>query len=146
MLQLNKLKPLAKKRKRIGRGGSRGGTSTRGHKGQGARSGGSVGVVFEGGQMPLSRRLPKRGFSNAPFKMTYALVDLDYLNANFSEGTTVTKALLVEKGAVPKKSLVKILGDGTLEKKLNVEVDALSKTAKEAIVRRGGKVQLTREM
>ena len=146
MTKLNSLQSLVKKRKRIGRGGSRGGTSGKGNKGQKARSGGSIGHVFEGGQMPLSRRLPKRGFSNAPFKVTYALVNLDYLNTHFSNGDTVTKAVLVEKGAVSKNELVKILGRGTLEKQLTVEADALSRSAQDAIEKRGGKVQLTREM
>lgn len=142
MITLSNLHPLTKNRKRVGRGGKRGGTSCKGHKGQRARSGGGVGLVFEGGQMPLSRRLPKRGFSNAPFRIEYAAVNLDRLNINFEEGQTVDKQALVERGIVTKNCLVKILGQGTLDKKLHVEVDAISQSARAAIENIGGKVQL----
>ena len=83
MLTLEKLNPVTKKRKRVGRGGSRGGTAGRGHKGQKARSGGEVHPRFEGGQMPLYRRLPKRGFTNAPFKEVVETVNVSQLNAAF---------------------------------------------------------------
>lgn len=142
MIKLDKLKPLTKKRKRVGRGGKLGGTSGRGHKGQSARSGGGVGIVFEGGQMPLSRRLPKRGFSNAPFRIEYAVVNLERLNDHFENGQTVNKQALIDKGIITKHCLVKILGQGTLDKKFDVEVDAISKSARAAIEQVGGKVQL----
>lgn len=146
MLQLHNLRRAVKKRKRVGRGGSRGGTAGRGHKGQSARSGGSVGIIFEGGQMPLSRRLPKRGFSNAPFKDTYEVINIDRLNVLFADGQTVSKAALVERGIIHKDSKLKILGRGTLDKKLIVEVDAISQSAREAVEKSGGKVKLTKEI
>ena len=121
MLQLNNRVKLTQKRKRVGRGGSRGGTSGRGHKGQKARSGGSVPAYFEGGQMSLSRRLPKRGFSNYKFKTEYELITLDHLN-EFAEGDqTVTKEALVVAGLVKKNCKVKLLATGSLEKKIIVE-------------------------
>lgn len=142
MIKLNNLQSLTKKRKRVGRGGKLGGTSGRGHKGQSARSGGGVGIVFEGGQMPLSRRLPKRGFSNAPFRTEYAAVNLERLSVHFEDGQTVTKEALHKKGIITKHCLVKILGRGTLDKKLHVHVDAISQSARAAIEQIGGKVLL----
>jgi large subunit ribosomal protein L15 len=147
MITLSNLSSAGKKRKRIGRGGSRGGTSGRGNKGQKARSGPTLGLVFEGGQMPLSRRLPKRGFSNAQFKQSYEIVNLDDLNRLFEQGTEVTIALLAASGLVSgkNKALIKILGDGVLEKKLIVYADACSQRAEEAIKKQGGEVRLTKE-
>lgn len=150
MLQLNNLQTLVKKRKRVGRGGSRGGTSGRGHKGQKARSGAHIGDVFEGGQMPLARRLPKRGFNNARFRKEYAIVNIDILDRSFEDGSTVTKASLVEKGLIASKKskggvLVKIAGNGQLTKKLDVQADAFTKTAEKAINDRGGQATLIRE-
>ncbi len=150
MFQLNNLKSLVKKRKRIGRGGSRGGTSGRGNKGQKARSGALIGPVFEGGQMPLTRRLPKRGFNNAVFRKAYSVVNIDDLDRVFAAGTVVTKAVLVEKGLIPAKKskggvLVKIVGNGQLTKKLEVHADAFSKTAEKAINDRGGQATLIKE-
>ena len=143
MLQLNNLVKLSKKRKRVGRGGSRGGTSGKGHKGQRARTSGNVPARFEGGQMPMSRRIPKRGFTNFLFKKEFELITLEQLEQLFQEGQTVTKAMLVTAAGCGKKTvLVKILADGALHKKLNVEVDACSATAKEAIERVGGAVKL----
>ena len=141
MLQLNDLVKLTKKRKRVGRGGSRGGTSGRGSKGQKARTSGTVPARFEGGQMPMSRRLPKRGFTNQ-FRKEYEIINLDQLEAMFDNDQTVTKELLVQAGCVKKGNLVKVLATGTLEKKLVLEIDACSKSAKEAIERVGGAIKL----
>jgi large subunit ribosomal protein L15 len=141
MLQLNDLVKLTKKRKRVGRGGHRGGTSGRGHKGQKARTSGTVPARFEGGQMPMSRRLPKRGFTNQ-FRKEYEIVNLDQLEAMFENDQTVTKEILVQSGCVKKGNLIKVLGTGTLQKKLVLEIDACSKSAKEAIERVGGAIKL----
>ena len=148
MISLNNLTPLCKKRKRIGRGGSRGGTSGRGHQGQGSRSGGSVGVIYEGGQMPLSRRLPKRGFNNAAFKQKFEIVNLAQLHELFENGSDVTRETLIEKGVIKGKRgyQLKILGNGVLEKKLTVRADAFSQTAAEAIKKQGGEVLVSKEM
>src|SRR5436190_5428782 len=133
MFCLENLQSSGKKRKRIGRGGSRGGTSGRGHKGQNARSGGPKGRGFEGGQTPLQRRLPKRGFTNARFSREVSLVNLSSLERVFEEGTEINVLLLAQHGLIkPKKSeqqdikkgtFVKILGDGLLKKKLIVSAD-----------------------
>ncbi len=144
-MQFNSLVALVKKRKRVGRGGSRGGTSGRGHKGQKARSGGGVGISFEGGQMPLARRLPKRGFSNAPFKTIYEVINIERLNALFEHGQTVTKELLYEKGIISKNVLVKILGRGVLDKQLIIYADAFSKSAEEIITQKGGLIHRIKE-
>ena len=148
MISLNNLSPLCKKRKRIGRGGSRGGTSGRGHQGQGSRSGGSVGVLYEGGQMPLARRLPKRGFNNAAFKQKFEIVNLSHLNDSFENDAQVTKETLIEKGVIKGKRgyLLKILGNGALEKKLMVYADAFSDHAAETIKKQGGEVFVNKEM
>jgi large subunit ribosomal protein L15 len=141
MLQLHNLEPLKKKRKRVGRGGSRGGTSGRGHKGQRSRSGGKIEIkaFFEGGQMPLSRRLPCRGFTNV-FKKEYAIISLKDLERCFADGDTVTPGTLRTKGLIKGKKtpLVKVLCNGELTKKLKVEVDAYSKSAIERIEKTGG--------
>lgn len=124
-MKLHELKPVKgarKDRNRVGRGMATGNgkTSGRGTKGQKARSGGGVRLGFEGGQLPLFRRLPKRGFTNINRK-EYAIVNLDQLN-RFEEGTEVTPALLVESGVVKsEKSGVKVLGNGSLEKKLTIK-------------------------
>lgn len=147
MSMLSKLKSLVKKRKRIGRGGDRGGTSGKGHKGQKARSGPTLGIIFEGGQMPLTRRLPKRGFSNAPFKKEYEVINLESLSLLFDSGATVNKAALIEKGAIKKSSRapVKVLGNGKLDKKLVVHADKFSKSAEQAIKNKGGEVHIIQE-
>ena len=133
-----------KTRKRVGRGtgSGLGKTSGKGHKGQNARSGGGVRPGFEGGQLPLFRRLPKRGFSNAMFKTTYAVLNLSDL-IKFEENTTVTPELLKEMGIL-KNQLdgVKILGNGTLEKKLIVKANQFSKKAQEEIEKLGGKAEV----
>lgn len=112
MLTLNNIVSISKKRKRVGRGGSRGGTSGRGHKGQKARTSGTVGPMFEGGQMPIHRRLPKRGFSNDRFADVYEVVNLGRLENAFEAGAEVTRAALVEKGIISGKKglLAKIAG------------------------------------
>ncbi|MDD6466975.1 MAG: 50S ribosomal protein L15 [Erysipelotrichaceae bacterium] len=129
--------------KRLGRGqgSGLGKTSGKGHKGQNARSGGGVRLGFEGGQTPLNRRLPKRGFTNFTRK-EYAIVNVEQLN-KFENDVTVTPELLVEMGLV-KKMLngVKILGEGELEKKLTVKDHKFSKSAVEVIEKAGGKVEV----
>lgn len=145
-MKLEELKspPGANKRvKRVGRGtgSGHGKTSTRGHKGQKARAGGGVRPGFEGGQMPLQRRLPKRGFTNI-FKKEYAIVNVEDLNI-FMDNTEVTPELLQESGLVNKyKDGIKILGDGDLEKKLVVKAHKVSRQAEEKITARGGKVEV----
>ncbi|MET3684014.1 large subunit ribosomal protein L15 [Alkalibacillus flavidus] len=145
-MKLHELKGAAgsrKKRNRVGRGMATGNgkTSGRGHKGQKARSGGNIGPGFEGGQMPIYQRLPKRGFTNVNRK-EYTIVNLDTLN-RFDEGTEVTPELLLETGAISKvKAGVKILGDGSLDKKLTVKADKFSASAKEAIEAAGGQTEV----
>lgn len=145
-MKLHELKPSEgsrSTRKRIGRGigSGTGKTSGKGHKGQNARSGGGVRPGFEGGQNPLFRRLPKRGFTNINRK-EFAIVNLDTLN-RFEEGTEVTPALLIETGVVSsEKSGIKILGNGTLEKKLTVRAHKFSASAKEAIENAGGSTEV----
>ena len=145
-MKLHELKPAEGSRhtkKRIGRGtgSGNGKTAGKGHKGQNARSGGGVRLGFEGGQTPLYRRLPKRGFTNINRK-EYAIVNLDKLNT-FEEGTTVTPALLVECGLVKnEKSGIKILGNGVIEKKLTVSAHKFSGSAKEAIGAAGGTIEV----
>ena len=130
--------------KRLGRGSSSGTgkTSGRGENGQKKRSGGGIRPGFEGGQLPLYRRLPKRGFSNAMFKVRYATINVSDLNM-FKDGTEVTPVLLKEMGII-KKQLdgVKVLGNGTLEKKLTVRANMFSNTAKEKIEKAGGKAEV----
>ena len=130
------------KRKGIGRGSGNGKTSGRGQKGQNSRSGGGVRANFEGGQIPLYRRLPKRGFSNAKFKTTYAVINVSDLN-KFEDGTVVTPALLKETGLL-KNQLdgVKVLGNGTLEKKLTIQANKFSTSALEKIKEAGSKAEV----
>ena len=142
-MRLNELKPRpgAKHRvKRLGCGESsgHGKTSGKGHKGQKARSGGSIRLGFEGGQMPLIRRLPKRGFGNGAFRATYAIINLADLE-KFDADTRVTEQVLREKGLL-KGSVdgVKILGRGELTKKLTVEADKFSESARQKIEQAGG--------
>ena len=132
----------AKKRVGRGPGSGIGKTSGKGQKGQKARSGGSINPVFEGGQLPLFRRLPKRGFKNYNFRTRYAVINLDSLN-RFEEGTVVTPALLKETGII-KNQLdgIKVLGNGTLEKKVNVKAHKFSSVAKEQIEKMGGKAEV----
>ena len=149
-MNLHTLKPRpgAKHRvKRLGIGESsgHGKTSGKGHKGQKARSGGSIRLGFEGGQMPLIRRLPKRGFNNAAFKKNYAIVNLTDLES-FDEGTTIDEqALLDAKLIRGQYHGVKILGTGELTKKLIVSVDKISEGARAKIEKAGGSVALKAE-
>ncbi|MBD3272900.1 50S ribosomal protein L15 [Candidatus Dependentiae bacterium] len=150
MLSLNKLESISKKRKRVGRGGDNGGTSGRGHKGQKARSGvgGELKPWFEGGQMSLTRRLPKRGFVNSKFKKEVKIVNLEDLEKRFAEGDTVDLSTLTNKGLLKGKGkyFVKVLGNGKLNKNLTVKVNKISKTAKEQIEKAGGTVELVGEV
>lgn len=148
-MKLHDLKPApggkVKERKRIGRGHASGWgkTSGRGHKGLKQRSGGSVRPGFEGGQMPLFQRLPKRGFTNK-FAKSYGIINLDQLN-NFEDGTEVTPELLFETGLVKKakaKDGVKVLGSGELDKKLIVKAQKFSKSAEEKINALGGRAEV----
>ena len=149
-MELHNLKPAkgsTKNRKRVGRGegSKRGGTSTRGHKGAKSRSGYSKKVGFEGGQQPLQRRVPKFGFTN-PNRVEYNCVNIDTLQQLFDNKkikTKVDKTVLMDNGLVQSKDLVKILGRGELKAKLNITADAFSETAKNAIEKAGGSVNIT---
>lgn len=145
-MKLNTLKPAegsVKNRKRIGRGegSGHGGTSTRGHKGAGSRSGSKRKIGFEGGQMPLQRRLPKFGFKNIN-RVEYKGINLDSLQQLIEKYnmTEITHDTLVENGICGKKDLVKILGRGELKGKVNVTAHGFSATAKAAIEKLGGTV------
>ena len=143
MLQLHNLTPAGKKKKRVGRGGSRGGTSGRGHKGQKARSGShNPRAGFEGGQMPLYRRLPKRGFKNTMFAQETIAISLEFLDNKFEENQEINKVLLEDMGFIKKKVRVKILGGYKPTKKLIIEADAFSKSAREAIEEANGQVRI----
>ena len=153
MSGLHKLVKLTKKRKRVGRGGKLGGTAGKGHKGQKARSGGYVRIGYEGGQMPLYRRLPKRGFNNADFATEVVIVNLSDLERVFDNGAEINRDALINKGLIKvgksngaHEVLVKILGDGQLTKKFVVSADAFSKSALKAIQDRGGQTRLNKEM
>jgi len=145
MSLLNLSPNIKKKRKRVGRGNSsgHGNYSGRGIKGQNSRTGGGVRPGFEGGQMPIARRLPKlRGFKN-PCVVKYQIINLDILEKKYSDGETVDIVSLVEKGIIKnKKQPVKILGDGELKKKLTVKIDKASKQAIEKIKKAGGTIEV----
>ena len=134
-----------KKPKRVGRGSSSGlgTTAGKGNKGQQSRSGGKTYVGFEGGQIPLYRRIARKGFSNYPFKKEYVCINVELLETKFNDGETVNKASLIEKGFISSKSnsMVKVLGNGEITKKLTVEVDKVSASAKEKIEKAGGSVK-----
>ena len=145
-MKLHELKPAPgskREKRRVGRGQASGlgKTSGRGHGGQNSRSGGGVRIGFEGGQLPLYRRLPKRGFSNYRFKTRYAIINLSQL-AEIEE-TTITPELLLEKKII-KKALdgVKILGDGELDRALEIKAHKFSQSAVEKIEKAGGKVEV----
>src|SRR5436190_366979 len=150
MIRLHNMRPRpgsTHRVKRLGSGESsgHGKTSGKGHKGQKARSGGSLRLGFEGGQMPLIRRLPKRGFNNRAFHKNYAIVNLSDLN-QFKEGTVVNEQLLREAKLVRGRKLrLKILGDGELKHGLTVETDHISASAREKIEKAGGKVNLRKK-
>ena len=135
-----------KGRKILGRGSSSGWgkTAGKGNKGQKARSGGKVYAGFEGGQMPLYRRLAKKGFSNYPFSKEYMVINLSVIEGRFDDGETVDNVSLNKKGLLKKvDSMVKILGDGELTKKLSFNVSAVSASAKSKIEKMGGSVNLS---
>ena len=144
-MRLHELKPRPGSKHRVkrlgcGESSGHGKTSGKGHKGQKARSGGSIRLGFEGGQMPLIRRLPKRGFNNAAFKTTYAIVNVGDLN-QFEESVPVTEQLLREKGLIGGSfDGLKILARGELTKKLTVEADKFSAAARRAIEKTGGAI------
>lgn len=145
-MNLSNLKPAegsVKTRKRIGRGpgSGLGGTSTRGHKGAKSRSGYSKKIGFEGGQMPIQRRLPKFGFNNIN-RIEYSPINISVLQelAEKKNLTKIGKEELLEAGLVAKKDLIKILGNGALTAKLQVEANAFSKSAEAAIVSAGGSI------
>lgn len=146
-MKLNELSPSVpkKNRKRVGRGNSSGWgkTAGKGSNGQNSRAGGGVKPYFEGGQMPIYRRVPKRGFSNAIFKKEYTIISLDLLN-NFEDGETVSAETLYDKFLVKsiKKDGIKVLGNGELTKKLVVKAHKVSKSAKSAIEAKGGSVEI----
>jgi large subunit ribosomal protein L15 len=147
MMRLHSLRPRPGSRHRVkrlgcGESSGHGKTSGKGHKGQKARSGGSIRLGFEGGQMPLIRRLPKRGFNNAAFHKRYAIVNLDDLNA-FEAGATVNEQLLRESKLIRGHFVgIKILGDGELKHGLKVEADKISAAAREKIEKAGGTITL----
>lgn len=147
-MKLNQLSPAAnstKSKRRLGRGtgSGLGKTSGRGTKGQNARSGGGVRPGFEGGQMPLIRRLPKRGFNNKLFKKEYTIINVHSLNA-LEDKTVVTAELLLEKNLISKIAPygLKVLGQGKLEKALTVQANIFSETAVQKIVEAGGKAEV----
>ncbi len=141
-----KPRPGAKhRRKRVGCGESsgHGKTSGRGNKGQKARSGGAIRPGFEGGQMPLHRRLPKKGFSNDQFRNVVEVVNLRDLNDRFEDGSVVNEASLRESGLINRRcDVIKVLGDGEVTRKLTLEVDRISASAKEKIEKAGGTVTI----
>lgn len=145
-MKLDDLKPAAgstKKQKRVGRGdgSGHGKTACRGHKGQRARAGGGTRPGFEGGQMPLQRRLPKRGFHN-PFRVDVAVVNLEQLEG-FASGSEINPEILAQRGLVRGKTRrIKILGDGTLTKSLTVKAHGFSSAARQKIESAGGKTEL----
>ena len=145
-MQLHDLKPFKeerKSRKRVGRGGGSGlgGTSGKGHKGQNARSGGGVRPGFEGGQMPLQRRLPKHGFKNFSFKTVYSIVNIEALQKCFQEGQSISIVDIYEHGLAPYGNPVKILSRGDLNTSYCVEAHKFSKAAIDKITNAGGQVK-----
>jgi len=146
-MNLHTLKPRPGSKHRVkrlgcGESSGHGKTSGKGHKGQKARSGGSIRLGFEGGQMPLIRRVPKRGFNNNAFKTQFAIVNLEALNA-FDNGAEVDEKALLDAGLIRRPyELVKVLGSGELKKALKITVDKASATAKDAIEKAGGTLTL----
>lgn len=146
-MKLNEIRPArgaVRKRKRVGRGtgSGTGGTAGYGHKGEQARSGASKRKSFEGGQMKLTRRIPKFGFTNL-FRVEYQVVNVRLLDQRFQDGDQVDAATLLEHGLLHKKSWpIKVLGDGELSKKLTVSVHAVSASARTKIENAGGSVQI----
>jgi large subunit ribosomal protein L15 len=132
------------KKKRLGRGrpSGHGKTASRGHKGQKKTKSGNVRPGFEGGQLPLARRLPKRGFKNFDFRVDYAVVNLGRLAERFPAGSTIDQAALVGAGLAKPSDRVKVLGTGDLPHKLSVKVHAISASARQKIEAKGGTVEL----
>ena len=146
-MKLNELNraPEAKANKRVGRGpgSGLGKTSGRGQKGQKSRSGVSISAWFQGGQTPLYRRVPKRGFNNARYRVEYATINLSDLNKFFNDGDTVTPELLKEKGIIKQQLFgIKVLGNGELEKKLTIKANRFSSSAVTKIESAGGKAEV----
>jgi large subunit ribosomal protein L15 len=143
LTNLSPARGATKNRKRVGRGpgSGTGKTAGRGHKGRGARSGGATPPGYEGGQMPLQRRLPKRGFHN-PFRREYSVVNLKQLEARFEPQSVIDPEALVSKGLVSSGRLVKVLGDGELKKAITVKAHAFSGKAREIIVAAGGQAEV----
>lgn len=146
-MQLHDLRPAPgskRRRKRVGcgLGSGHGKTACKGHKGQKARTGGGVRPGFEGGQMPLVRRIPKRGFSNAPFKVEYIEVNLDALDSRFEANAEVSPEVLREMGLVKGRGPIKVLGRGELSKPLVVKAHAFSASALDKIVAAGGRAEV----
>lgn len=145
MISLSNLSPnpgSVRPRKRIGRGpgSGHGKTATRGHKGYKARSGGGIKVGFEGGQMPLQRRIPKRGFNN-PFRQEYGVVNISSLD-KFKSGSRIDRDVLIDAGLISKNiTLVKLLGNGEISKPLTIIVDKLSESARRKIESAGGTIE-----
>lgn len=146
-MKLNEVKPApgaVRKAKRVGRGtgSGNGGTAGKGHKGEQARSGAPKGKGFEGGQMPVTRRIPKFGFTN-PFRKEYHPINVGLLDQRYENGETVDTASLVALGLMSKKyDRIKVLGSGELTKKLTVTVDGVSKSARQKIEAAGGTVSV----
>ena len=135
--------PKSAWRKGRGVGSGNGKTAGRGHKGQNARTGGGVRPGFEGGQIPLFRRLPKRGFTNSLFKKEYAIINLETLDKLFNDGDAVSMETLLEKGVIRKElNGLKVLGRGEITKKLTVKAAIFSASAKEKIEAAGGKAEV----
>lgn len=143
LTNLSPARGATKARKRVGRGpgSGNGKTAGRGHKGRGARSGGSTPPGYEGGQMPLQRRLPKRGFRN-PFRRQYAVVNLKQLDARFEAQAVIDPEALAAKGLASSGRLIKVLGDGELNKALTVKAHAFSGKARERIAAAGGQAEV----
>jgi large subunit ribosomal protein L15 len=145
-MNLSDLAPASgatKKRKRIGRGpgSGHGKTSGKGHKGRGARSGGNTPPGYEGGQMPLQRRLPKRGFHN-PFRVEYCIVNLGQLDTGFDAGAVVDAEALHTRGLARRGRPIKVLADGALTKSLTVKADKFSGAAKQKLEAAGGSAEV----
>jgi large subunit ribosomal protein L15 len=146
-MKLNEIKPArgaVRKRKRVGRGpaSGQGGTAGKGHKGHQARAGGGKAKAFEGGQMSLTRRIPKFGFKN-PFRVEYRAVNVGMLDRIFADGATVDVDALIEHGVLSKRTeRIKLLATGELKKKLEIRVDAVSQAARQKVEAAGGRVQL----
>ena len=147
-MKLNELRPAEGSvtpawRKGRGTGSGNGKTAGKGHKGQNARSGGGARPGFEGGQIPLYRRLPKRGFTNSLFKKEYAIINLETLDKLFNDGDAVSMETLLEKGVIRKElNGLKVLGRGEITKKLTVKAAIFSASAKEKIEAAGGKAEV----